>query len=296
MSFSSDLKEELSKTNSLANKQAVSEELMGYLIGSNIDVLKNKVRYSTENQYSINRFSKLLNNVGIDYKIDLMGKLYAITFKITNNIETIQYEEDKITLTDEIMNNKKLIKEERAFLRGCFLGSGTVNNPAKTNHLEISFYLEKNAIYIKELLEKFNIYCKITKRRNNFLLYTKDGEEISKLLAFMEANNSVIKFEEVRVIRDMRNNVNRLVNCETANLNKTINAAVNQIEDIKLLKNSGEFDKLPKSLKEIAEKRLENPEASLIELGELLENKIGKSGVNHRLRKLTKIAEELRKK
>lgn len=294
MSFSSDIKEELSKVNSLANKTAVKEELIGYLISSNTDVLKNKVRFSTENQYSINRFNKLLNNMQIDYKIDLMGKLYAITFKTSSIINGIEYEDEKIKLSENIMQNKKMIEEERALIRGCFLGAGTVSDPHKTNHLEMIFRSEEIAKYIIELLAGFNISCKIMKRRATFVIYTKDGDEISKLLAFMEASFSVIKFEEVRVIRDMRNNVNRLVNCETANLNKTIEAAVNQMEDIKLLKNTGKFETLPKGLKEIAEKRLENPEASLIELGNLLEQPIGKSGVNHRLRKLTKIAEEVR--
>ena len=130
----------------------------------------------------------------------------------------------------------------------------------------------------------------------NNSLYIKDGEEISKYLAFIGANKAVLKFEEIRVIRDMRNNVNRLVNCETANLNKTINAALKQIDDINFIIKCNRFSELTENLQEIAHVRLENPDASLIELGKMLNNPIGKSGVNYRLKMISDFAEELRNK
>lgn len=127
------------------------------------------------------------------------------------------------------------------------------------------------------------------------MIYIKDGEEISKFLAFIGANAAMLKFEEIRVIKETKNNINRLVNCETANLNKTVNASVMQIEDIKLIRKLKKFDDLPKGLKEIAQAREENPELTLEQLGLSLTTPIGKSGVNHRLKKLHEIAESLRK-
>ena len=126
-------------------------------------------------------------------------------------------------------------------------------------------------------------------RKSGYSLYLKEGEEISKFLAFVGANSAVLKFEEIRVLRDMKNNINRKVNCETANLSKTINAAVKQIEAIKNLQRKGKFESLSDNLKEIAILRLENPDASLIELGQMLDNPIGKSGVNHRLKQLEEL-------
>ena len=129
----------------------------------------------------------------------------------------------------------------------------------------------------------------------NNTIYLKEGEQISNFLAFIGANSAVLKFEEIRVIRDMKNNVNRLVNCETANLNKTINAALKQIEDIKYIKKMKKFSQLPEGLQEIAELRVENPEISLIELGKMLSSPIGKSGVNYRLKAISNFADDLRK-
>ena len=160
-----------------------------------------------------------------------------------------------------------------------------INNPEKIYHLEIIYSCAKNVNYAIEILKKYNIKMKIL----NNTAYLKDGEEISKFLAFIGANSSVLKFEEIRVIRDMRNNVNRIVNCETANLNKTINAALKQIEDIKFIKKMKKFNELSEGLQEVANLRLENPDVSLIELGKMLSNPIGKSGVHHRLEKISKI-------
>ena len=178
----------------------------------------------------------------------------------------------------------------KALARGAFLGSGSVNNPENKYHLEVVLSNNKNASSIKKMLEKMQIDFKALERKNGYSLYMKDGEEISKFLAFIGANNSVLKFEEIRVLREMKNNVNRKVNCETANLNKTINAAVKQIEAIKKLKESGKLESLNPNLKEIASLRVENPDATLTELGQMLQNPIGKSGVNHRLNQLIELS------
>lgn len=182
----------------------------------------------------------------------------------------------------------------RLYIREAFIKSGSVNNPNKKYHLQIMFKEKAKAEEMQTLLNNFNIHAKIIIKEKDYMLYLKDGEEISEFLALVGANKSVIKFEEIRVIKEKRNDINRLVNCETANLNKTINASVKQIEDIKKIKKAGKFNELPETLKEIAEVRINNPEMSLIELGKLLDKPIGKSGVNHRLKKLSQIAEELK--
>lgn len=181
----------------------------------------------------------------------------------------------------------------RLCIREAFIKAGSMNDPNKKYHLQIMFKTKKKAEEMQKLLENFYIHPRIIKKENNYMLYLKDGEEISQFLALIGANNTVLKFEEVRVIKEKRNDINRLVNCETANLNKTINAAVKQIEDIKLIKAKGKFAALPENLQEIANLRIENPDLSLVELGKLLKEPIGKSGVNHRLKKISTIAKDL---
>ena len=182
----------------------------------------------------------------------------------------------------------------RLYIREAFIKSGSMNDPNKKYHLQIMFKEKAKAEEMQTLLNNFNIHAKIIKKEKDYMLYLKDGEEISEFLALVGANKSVIKFEEVRVIKETRNDINRLVNCETANLNKTINASVKQIEDINKIKKAGKYNELPETLKEVAEVRINNPEMSLIELGKLLDKPIGQSGVNHRLKKLSQISEELK--
>lgn len=295
MSFSKDIKEELSKLNTLSNKENVKFELIGYLISNNTSTIKEKIRYSTENEYNINRFNKILNTLKIDYKIEFQGKVYSIIFKKVN-LNEMEYKENKIQIN--IGNEIDIKKDElmlKSLARGCFLGGGSLNNPNTKYHLEILFSTLKNAKTVLEVLKKFGIEAKLFERKNSTSIYIKEAEEISKMLAFIGANKSVLNFEEIRVMRDTSNNINRLVNCETANLNKTINAAIEQIEQIEYLQKIGEFDNLPDNLKEIAILRKENPDVSLVQLGQMLSNPIGKSGVNHRLKKICEIAKEYRK-
>ena len=181
-----------------------------------------------------------------------------------------------------ILNTDNL---KKAYIRGNFLGGGSANNPKNKYHLEIIFKTVQYAQMTLELVNSFGISMKSLDKT----LYLKDGEVISNFLALMGANSSVLKFEEIRVLREMKNNVNRIVNCETANLNKTINASVKQVETIKKLKKTGKFNSLPEDLKEIANLRLENPDATLEELGKMLKNPIGKSAVNHRFKKLEQL-------
>ena len=194
-------------------------------------------------------------------------------------------------------NNSSLKQDEqlaRLYIREAFIKSGFINSPEKDYHLEILFKTKKKAEQAKTLLEQCSIEnVGITKKGNGTIIYIKDGESISAFLALIGANNAVLRFEEARVIKDTRNNINRVVNCETANLNKTIDAAVEQIKSIKLLKQKHKFHTLPENLKEIAELRIKNPDASYEELGKMLVKPIGKSGVSHRLNKINQIAEEM---
>lgn len=274
MSFSSSVKEELSKLSTLKDKQSVKAELIGYLVTNNINIDEKNIRFSTESEYNINRFSKLLSNLNVmNYKIDIQGKIYTISLKKIDLRKIVDLEDEVLILKDNIYVNKQLENEiyTKSIVRGAFLGGGSINNPENKYHLEITFSLEENAKYIANILKSYEIECKILNKNHCYSLYTKEGETISNLLAFIGASNSVLKFEEIRVVRDMRNNVNRLVNCETANLNKIINASLKQIEDIKLIKEKNKFKNLSKNLQEIANLRLKNPEASLIELGNMLE-------------------------
>jgi len=287
MSFSTDTKEELSKINNLSNKNCVKLEFMGYGLGSNLSVINNTLRFSTESEYNINRFGKLLSNMNAnEYKIELQGKNYVITTKNKEIIRKLNLN----TLENTIMENDL---EEKALVRGCFLGSGSINNPKNKYHIEITLKQKQYAVFILNLLGKYNINFKLLEKINTYSIYSKDGEEISKFLAFIGANSAVLKFEDIRVFRDMRNNVNRLVNCETANLTKTVSASVKQIEAIKKIKEKGKFSELTDNLKEIAQLRINNPDASLVELGKKANPPIGKSGVNHRLKAIMMIARDL---
>lgn len=149
---------------------------------------------------------------------------------------------------------------------------------------------EFNTNLIVKIIGSYGILVKTVIKKSQYMIYIKEGEQISNFLALIGANNAVLKFEDIRIKREMRGKVNRLVNCETANLNKTINAAIDQIEAINKLKQNGKFNKLDDNLKEIANLRIENPNISLVELGKMLKEPIGKSGVNYRLKKIIEIA------
>ena len=296
MSFSSDIKQELNKANSLSNKENVKFELIGYCISGNTSVVKGRnIKFSTESDYNINRFSKLLSNLGINHDIDVNGKTFNIVTKSFDikKLEFLELQENEILLKKEIKDIGEDIKEEekkKAFIRGSFLGAGSINNPENSYHLEIVLSNENNLKLFEEILNSFDVHAKELATKNRYSVYIKEGEEISKLLALIGANKAVMQFEDIRIQKEMRGKVNRIVNCETANLNKTINAAIEQIAAIKQLQADGRFSKLDDNLKEIAILRLENPDISLVELGKLLKEPVGKSGVNYRLKKIMEIA------
>ena len=182
----------------------------------------------------------------------------------------------------------------RAFLRGAFLGAGSMSDPNKSYHFEIVCDSDVMAKQIQRLMCDFSMDAKIVRRKKSYVVYLKEGDQIADILNIMEAHVSLMELENIRILKDMRNTVNRKVNCETANIHKTVSAAVKQVEDITYIKNTVGLDELPEGLEEIAKVRLQYPEATLKELGDLLIVPLGKSGVNHRLRKLSNIAEKLR--
>ncbi len=184
----------------------------------------------------------------------------------------------------------------RAFLRGSFLAAGSISDPAKSYHFEIVCPTEEKAGQIRSVMATFDIDAKTVMRKHSYVVYIKEGDQIADILNVMEASNSLMAFENIRIVKEMRGNVNRQVNCETANISKTVSAAVKQTDDILYIRDTIGLDKLPKQLREMAEARLERPDATLKELGEDLDPPVGKSGVNHRLRKLCEIAADLRDK
>ena len=182
----------------------------------------------------------------------------------------------------------------RAFIRGAFLSAGSMSDPEKSYHFEIVCTGEERARQLQELINAFEMDAKIVKRKKNHVVYLKEGAQIVDMLNIMEAHVALLNLENVRILKEMRNSVNRQVNCETANINKTVSAAVKQVEDINYIKSQRGLESLPDNLREIALLRLQYPQAALKELGMFLDPPVGKSGVNHRLRRLCMMADELR--
>jgi hypothetical protein len=185
---------------------------------------------------------------------------------------------------------------KRAFIRGAFLAAGSISDPEKNYHFEIVCTNEEKAKQLQEIINTFELDAKIVLRKKYYVVYIKEGAMIVDILNVMEAHVSLMKLENVRILKDMRNSVNRRVNCETANINKTVSAAMKQLEDIRFIQETIGFSELSEGLAEIAKLRLSQPEATLKELGTMLNPPVGKSGVNHRLRKLSNMADDLRER
>lgn len=193
--------------------------------------------------------------------------------------------------------NSLLIKNSccvRAYLRGVFLCVGSMSDPEKSYHLEFVCSNPEQAKQIRDMIQEFQIEAKVIQRKKYYVVYLKEGAGIVDLLNVMGAHVSLMNLENLRIVKEMRNSINRRVNCEAANITKTVNAASKQIEDILLIQKCYGFENLPDNLRQMAEVRLEYPEAPLKELGAYLNPAVGKSGVNHRLRKLSEIAEDMR--
>ncbi len=226
--------------------------------------------------------------------------IVANQHEVQKILETIKIEDEngKITENDKIADQRILQSSccRRAFVRGAFLASGSISDPEKFYHLEIVCTSQKKAEQMREIMNSFPVEAKIVRRKKYYVVYIKEGEQIGEMLRVMEASLAVMNLENIRIVKEMRNSINRQVNCETANIHKTVSAAIEQINDINYIREYVGFDNLPENLREIALARLERPEATLKELGDSLSPPVGKSGVNHRLRKLKMIADKSREK
>lgn len=197
-------------------------------------------------------------------------------------------------LTDPVLIKNNCCK--RAYLRGCYMAVGSMSDPYKSYHLELVCGLQAQAEQLLKILHDFSLDAKMIVRKKYHVVYMKEGENIADFLNITEAHKALMEFENTRIYKGMRNMVNRKVNCEAANITKTVNAATRQVEDIRLIREKMGLEGLPEPLRQMAYVRLENPQASLGELGKLLDPPVGKSGVNHRLRKLGELAKELKVK
>ena len=267
------------------------------------------IRIHTENVAVARKYFTLLEKtfkingeVSIDKRIVKKNNRFTIdvedpeeTVKILQAVKLLTADRRPIhsdTLVSQMVIQKNCCR--RAFLRGAFLCAGSISDPEKFYHFEIVCTTPAKALQLQEIIQSFEIDAKIVKRKKYHVVYVKEGAQIVELLGLMGAGVSLMNLENVRILKGMRNTVNRKVNCETANINKTVNAAVKQMEDIIYIRDTVGLHRLPENLEETALLRLEYPQASLKELGTLLSIPVGKSGINHRLRKICSIAEELR--
>jgi DNA-binding protein WhiA len=281
MSFSSKVKEELSKDCNNPRHCCIAETAaIISMCGKVVFDEKDRVRIEihTENVTVARKYFTLLKktyNINTDISIRHSSSLNKSRSYIlsVNDDETAR----KILMTCRLMKPFGVIEEDfsisdsliiqrecckRAFIRGAFLASGSVSDPVKTYHFEIVCLSEAKAKQLQMIMETFNINARVIKRRKYFVVYVKDSSQVVDLLNIMGAYNALMDMENVRIVKDMRNNVNRKVNCETANINKTVSAAVKQIEDIRFIQMSSAFDELPESLQEMAELRVRYPEAT----------------------------------
>lgn len=312
MSFSTNVKNEISRIIPEGDccKKA---ELSGMIrVGGSITIGSNMqmaLEMRTENAATARKFLKLVKAAyGIETEINILRKnrlkknnIYIV--KITEETSVKKVLVDLGISDDGFFLNAGINQEimenlccKRSFIRGLFLGSGSVTDPDYGYHLEVVFESEDIAQVLVDLLSDFELTAKITQRKSTYLVYLKESEQISTFLSIIEAHNALFSLENTRIQKGMRNQVNRLVNCETANMNKSIDAAFKQIENIDIINSYMGLDSLPENLKELALLRLDNPEKSLKELGEMLTPPVGKSGVNHRMRKIEAIAKSYRKK
>lgn len=313
MSFSSGVKDELSRQVNKARHCQIAEiaaiiSLCGKVLISENDSYC--IQIHTENVAVARKYFMLVKNAfQINTEISIRrnaylkkGRTYIITVINHEDSLRILHAAKLIDENQEIHEDFSLVSNvviqnsccRRAFIRGAFLASGSISDPEKFYHFEIVCAARPKAEQLQAIMTTFDLDAKIVQRKKYYVVYIKEGAQIVDILNVMEAHISLMNLENVRILKEMRNSVNRQVNCETANINKTVSAAYKQIQDITYIKETMGLDGLSEGLREIAEARLEHPEAALKELGMLLASPVGKSGVNHRLRKLSNLAEELR--
>ncbi len=312
MSFSSDVKEELSGKTGTARHCKIAETaaIISFCGRVSISSEMGALRVQTENLFMARKLDNLLRLTfdiipGIRVRRGRgshKNRLYTVSVEDESDAAQVlasckleaRYEDG---LTDLFLTQNVVIQNtccKRAFLRGAFLASGSISDPERFYHFEISCPGEAKAKQVQDLMRAFDLEPRTVTRKNHQIVYLKEGDQIVDILNIMEATRSLMQLENIRILKEMRGSVNRQVNCETANINKTVSAAVKETEDIMFIRDTVGLETLPESLREMAQLRLDNPEATLQELGEASSPPIGKSGVNHRLRRLGAIARELR--
>lgn len=310
MSFSQNVKEEIEKHISTSRHCQIAE-MAAYVANFGYEAPKGDLFFwRSEKEAVLRKVFTLLEKTYNIYSVmedmtvkDAKSKsakaehIYHITLtkedEIRKVLQSVRFSEMKEKTVSALLLKNDCCR--RAFLRGIFLCLGSMSNPAKSYHMEYVCSSRIQARQIADMIGTFQIDARITERKNHFVVYIKEGEAIVDLLNIMGAHISLMNLENLRIVKEVRSSVNRRVNCETANISKTINAASRQVEDIIYLRDHYGLNRLPEHLREMAEVRLEHEDASLKELGEYLDPPVGKSGVNHRLRKITELAEELRK-
>ncbi|UBH09183.1 DNA-binding protein WhiA [Macrococcus armenti] len=307
MSFASEMKNELTRIETdLCCSKAELAALIRMNGNLNIQNMKWVINVQSENAAIARRVYSLTKKIfGVDIELLVRKKMKLKK----NNVYICRIKMKTKEILDELSIlqdgqfmqhiDQSLIQEEcckRSYLRGAFLAGGSVNNPETSSyHLEIFSLYERHSEGLTQLMNGYGLNAKTLERKKGYISYLKEAEKISDFLSIIGGYQALLKFEDVRIVRDMRNSVNRLVNCETANLNKTIGAAMRQVENIKLIDEEIGIDELPERLREIARLRVLHQDISLKELGEMVSTgTISKSGVNHRLRKIDEIAEKLR--
>lgn len=313
MSFSSRVKEELSRQVSPARHCQIAEIAAILSLCGRIHIDENEnysIRIHTENVAVARKYFTLLKKA-FNIRTDISIRRNAFLKKNRTYAVMVREHEDAIRVLEaaklenehgEIGENLSVVRNlviqndccRRAFIRGAFLAAGSISDPEKFYHFEIACTSMEKAKQLQEVISTFSIDAKIVVRKKYYVVYIKEGSQIVELLGLMEAHVALMELENIRILKEMRNSVNRQVNCETANINKTVSAAVKQLGDITYIRDTVGLDYLPEALAEIAQIRLDKPDATLKELGESLNPPVGKSGVNHRLRKISTIAETLR--
>lgn len=315
MSFSSKVKDELSRQIHTARHCQIAEIAAIISLCGKIQINEDDeycIRIQTENVAVARKYFTLLKktfNIGTDVSIRRnayfkKNRSYSVVIRSHEDAKTVLRTCKLLDAQGEIGENLSAVKNlviqnpccRRAFIRGAFLAAGSISDPEKFYHFEIVCATEAKAKQLRAMIASFELDAKIVMRKKYYVVYIKEGSQIVDILNVMEAPVALMELENIRILKEMRNSVNRQVNCETANISKTVSAAVKQIEDIIYIKDAMGFDGLPENLEEIARARLDKPEATLKELGEGLDSPVGKSGVNHRLRKLSILADELREK
>lgn len=314
MSFSSEVKEELARQMPKSRHCQLAEiaAILGFAGRVESDGGKRKLVVHTENITLAKKYFTLLKRTfGITASLVVGQSTYLnknkicsveveVPGEVARVLTAVKWMDDAGTiLPREGVVSDILIQNvccKRAFIRGAFLTSGSMSDPEKSYHFEIVCQDMKKAEQMRDIINSFELDAKIVPRKKCYVTYLKEGAQIVDMLNVMEAHVALMNLENVRILKEMRNSVNRQVNCETANINKTVNAAVKQVEDIRYIEHTVGLKTLPEGLLEMAHLRLKYPEATLKELGDMLSPPVGKSGVNHRLRKISSIADELRQK